>query len=319
VKITSNLNPLPIGVCAPVQLTLFDPATRDVPRNRQGSRVTIADVDMSVTTPNGTAVVGQQVDPFHWSVCGCQGGAPGTVATITASYPSQTLAAASQVPGVTFQQTATVVLGDSKAPFNAAGCPPPGASVLASPTGTVAPASKQPQPAATVTALASGTGPATAVVPAVSAPASAASAATAAVAPPTDAVGGARTVVPFTGTETGRFDLPANDAASNETPLFTRAGAWQVNGRCRRGLIQLYFQNTGTAPVDVDGTLSRVLSVPSGSKISLLDSYGGGFYFLQIISGDGTRMQVSTFTVSMSITSSKVAPRCLFQWSVLGN
>jgi hypothetical protein len=107
VTVTPRLNPLPIGNCSPIQITVVDPSTRDAPRNSRGFRVTIAHFDMTVA---GAAVVGQQVDANFWQVCACQGGVAGTPVTVTATYPAQSLDAATSIPGVAFQQTATLTL-----------------------------------------------------------------------------------------------------------------------------------------------------------------------------------------------------------------
>src|SRR6185436_8049435 len=108
-----------VGFCAAVHLTVFEGAGGEVPRNPTGFRVTMADFDMVV---NGASIVGWRIDPTHWQVCGCQGGSPGTVATITATYPAQALSTPSRVPGVAFQRTATFVLSEKKGPVNPPAC-----------------------------------------------------------------------------------------------------------------------------------------------------------------------------------------------------
>jgi hypothetical protein len=125
VTVTPTLNPLPIGFCAAVQLTLRD-ASRgtEPPRNPLGGRVTIADFDMTVTTPEGS-VAGQRVDADHWSACGCQSAVVGTVATVTATYPAQSLPAASRVPGVAFQTRSTFTLAAAKNASNPPACTMP--------------------------------------------------------------------------------------------------------------------------------------------------------------------------------------------------
>lgn len=122
VTVTPTLNPLPIGFCGAVQLTLVDPSTRDTPRNPRGARVTIADFDMTVTSPDGRSVAGHQVDASHWSACACSGASVGTVATITATYPARSIARDALVPGVAFQATATFGLGASKGSSNPPAC-----------------------------------------------------------------------------------------------------------------------------------------------------------------------------------------------------
>ncbi|MBK6598037.1 MAG: hypothetical protein IPG25_09190 [Proteobacteria bacterium] len=153
VVLTPTLNPLPVGMCGAVHLTLKDPVTQDVPRNPQGYRITMADFDMSVS--GGTAAAGRHIDASHYEACGCQGGAGGT-ATVTARYPAQSLPAASRAPGVSIQQSATFTLDPPKGTVN----PPPCLALAANPSppamtvvpiqGVSTPAPRQmPQPVAT--------------------------------------------------------------------------------------------------------------------------------------------------------------------------
>jgi hypothetical protein len=119
ITLTPTLSPLPIGLCGAVHLTVMDPVTKDVPRDPQGYRITMADFDLSVS---GTAVAGHQIDATHFETCGCQAGAVGTTATITAKYPAQYLPAPSRLPGVSIQKAATVTLGELKGPVNPQSC-----------------------------------------------------------------------------------------------------------------------------------------------------------------------------------------------------
>jgi hypothetical protein len=116
------MNPLPVGYCAAVQLSVLDAAGREPPRNPLGQRVTLADFDMEVASPNAGSVVGRYLDAYHWSVCGCQGAAPGTPATITASYPARTLSASARVPGASVQVSARFELAAPKGDVNPPGC-----------------------------------------------------------------------------------------------------------------------------------------------------------------------------------------------------
>jgi hypothetical protein len=111
VSVTPSLNPLPIGMCGAVRLRIFDPATRDVPRNPQGMLITLADFDLSV---DGVAIAGNQIDPYHYDVCGCPGGSPGSSGKVTATYPAQSLAANARVRGVQIAVEAPVVLAEPK-------------------------------------------------------------------------------------------------------------------------------------------------------------------------------------------------------------
>ena len=157
VTVTPTLNPLPVGFCGALHLTVFEGLTQEAPRNPLGFRVTLADFDIAVSTP-GQTVVARKIDVSHWETCACQGAGVGTVATVTASYPAQALAPASRVPGVTLQRSATVTLSAPKGKANPSGCVAPAPGTVASstpagaspPTGTVSPppAPAAPPPAA---------------------------------------------------------------------------------------------------------------------------------------------------------------------------
>lgn len=121
VTLKSTLNPLPIGMCAAIELTILDASGKDAPRNPRGARVTIADFDIAVTT-RGASAVAYQLDPYHWYACGCQGASPGTVGTVTATYPAQALERLSRVRGVAFQETATFVLAEARGRDNPRAC-----------------------------------------------------------------------------------------------------------------------------------------------------------------------------------------------------
>ncbi|MEP6690810.1 MAG: hypothetical protein ABJD07_06610 [Gemmatimonadaceae bacterium] len=139
VTLTQTMNPLPIGFCAAIHLTIFDAVGGDVPRNPLGYRVTMADFDIAVATPDGTAAVAQRIDASHWTACACQGAAPGTIATVSATYPAKSLAAASRVPGVSIQRATTFALSAPKGTSNPTQCSAP--PVVASANGAGTPAS----------------------------------------------------------------------------------------------------------------------------------------------------------------------------------
>jgi hypothetical protein len=122
VTVTPTMNPLPIGFCAAVRLTVLDSSRADTPRNALAQRVTLADFDMTVSSPDGKSVVGQQIDASHWSVCACQGATAGTAATITASYPARSLKESARIPGASVQATASFKLAARKGDVNAPGC-----------------------------------------------------------------------------------------------------------------------------------------------------------------------------------------------------
>lgn len=183
VTVTPGVNPLPIGSCSAVALTVFDPKIRDRPRDPRGTLISMADFDMTVTSPDGKSVVGQYLDQYHWSVCGCQGAAIGAVGTITAKYPGQLLTASNQVPHVTSETIVTFLLAKPAGAWNPPGCPaPPPAGVIVggipvtpkAQSAPVAPAPAPPPPPAPTTVTALSTTPTVPVI----APASASSAAT---------------------------------------------------------------------------------------------------------------------------------------------
>jgi len=136
VTVTPSMATLPMGFCTPVRITVFDPAIKDTPRNSKGTRVTIADFDLDVTTPNGTWAVGRPNGDHWWNACACQGAAVGTVGTVTATYPARNLAAASRIAGVAFQSVGTFTIAAPKGTDN-----PPGCLTSAGPTIAVAPRS----------------------------------------------------------------------------------------------------------------------------------------------------------------------------------
>ncbi|MCY7380636.1 MAG: hypothetical protein LH467_15015, partial [Gemmatimonadaceae bacterium] len=148
VTIAPTMDPLPLGFCGAVRLQLLDETGKDRPRNPAGQLIGMADFDMSVTSSDTRAVVGQYIDASHWSVCACHAGVAGAIATITASYPARHLAPASRVPGVAFQKQATLTLTRGAGQANPRGCdaPQPAAIVAAGVTagGTSVTASAAP-------------------------------------------------------------------------------------------------------------------------------------------------------------------------------
>ncbi|MDB4882918.1 MAG: hypothetical protein JWL95_1684 [Gemmatimonadetes bacterium] len=118
--LTPTMDPLPIGSCGAVWLSVKDSTGADAPRNAAGNRVTIADFDLSVASANPVAVAGAYNGASSWSVCGCQGAKAGSSATITARYPSPKLAPASRVRGMAFSKTVSFKLrrrmGNSEPP-----------------------------------------------------------------------------------------------------------------------------------------------------------------------------------------------------------
>jgi hypothetical protein len=175
VTVTPTMNPLPAGFCGAIHLLVTGPGG-DVPRNPQGARVTMADFDIAVTTPDGTSAVAQQIDASHWSACACQSASAGGTATVIATYPAAALPAAARVPGVTVQRTAPFVISAPKGTGNPAGCAAgPSPTFAASPPGTPAgipPAGTPPASAPPASAAPASAPPATSVGARVSTPAS---------------------------------------------------------------------------------------------------------------------------------------------------
>ena len=136
VTIAPPLAPVAIGSCNAVELRVFDPAIRGTPRDPTGTLISMADFDMTATSPDGKSLSGFYRDAYHWSVCGCQGATAGTVGTITAKYPGKLLTAKKTVAGVTSETTATFVLGKAvNLWWNPPGCPaPPTQASTAGPT-----------------------------------------------------------------------------------------------------------------------------------------------------------------------------------------
>lgn len=156
VVVTPSMNPLPVGMCGAVGVTVTDPATGEVPRGPDGYRITISDFDMTVAAAGGPTVVGRSIDVSHWVVCACQGAAVGSAATITATYPAKALSIRSRVSGVDFQATAPFTLARAKGTLNPSGCPTTLLTAVAvAPVTTVAPASAPVPPP--IAPIASGT------------------------------------------------------------------------------------------------------------------------------------------------------------------
>lgn len=137
VTVTPTLNPLPIGLCGAVQITVKDASGTDIPRSPLGARLSLADFDMTVTAPGANSVAGQQIDASHWSVCACTGATVGAVALVTAHYPSKLLPMAARVPSVTFNSTAKFVIAPAKG-ANPAACAAPAAKTAAKPAAATA-------------------------------------------------------------------------------------------------------------------------------------------------------------------------------------
>ena len=133
VRLVPRNLPFRDGQCAPISIELLDASGKDTPRAPNGWRVSMADFDMNVTTATGAAVVGQYSGASVWAACACPGVVPGTVATITATYPSRSINAGSRVPGVAFQSSISLPVA-----FAPPGTGNPSACASIPPTTTIA-------------------------------------------------------------------------------------------------------------------------------------------------------------------------------------
>ncbi|MDQ2765660.1 MAG: hypothetical protein M3Y30_00770, partial [Gemmatimonadota bacterium] len=100
VDIRPSANSVAIGNCQAVYIDLFDPRSKDIPRNPSGQRVSIADFDWTAT---GNAAVGKYDGPNAWRVCACPGAVIGSTVHVMATYPAAMLTDKAKVPGLAFQ------------------------------------------------------------------------------------------------------------------------------------------------------------------------------------------------------------------------
>lgn len=105
VTLAPQTAPLRAGTCTSVSLELLDAAGKEAPRTPRGRYVSMADFDMSASGSPARTIYGEYNTPNYWSVCSCKTARPGTVATITATYPSASIAAGQRVPGVAFKSS----------------------------------------------------------------------------------------------------------------------------------------------------------------------------------------------------------------------
>jgi hypothetical protein len=115
------MDPLPLGFCIAVSLSLFDPVKKDHPRNPQGMRVLLSDFDLAVDSPDG-AFIGRHNGPTAWFVCACQASTVGTRAVITATYPAVSLDPKARVKGVAFQVQSAITSAAPKGTDNPPEC-----------------------------------------------------------------------------------------------------------------------------------------------------------------------------------------------------
>ena len=170
VSLQPATNPLPIGSCGAVYLTVKDAIGKNAARNPKGQLVGLADFDLTVTATNGNDAVGKYDNANNFAVCACPSGTVGEVATVTATYPARSLKEEARVRGM----PATYTLSIPLAPARGGGTPPGCSATSAAPTtataltsqtpagaiaGTVAAPSAAPLPAQTRVPNASNTAP----------------------------------------------------------------------------------------------------------------------------------------------------------------
>lgn len=119
IRLTSN--PLPIGTCHTVSLTVYDPVTKGNARNASGGYVSAADFDMGVESEGNPAAVGKY-EGTAWSACACQSGTVGQRGIITATYPAKAINEGSRVAGVAFKSQVPFTFSEPQSKYNAAGC-----------------------------------------------------------------------------------------------------------------------------------------------------------------------------------------------------
>jgi hypothetical protein len=134
VSLTPTVNPLPIGSCGAVRLTVEDRAKKDHARNTAGSYVQTEHFDLEIDA--GGKAVGQYHGPNLFSVCACQGATIGAKGTVIATYPAKGLDEKKKTKGVAFQARAPFTIAKAVGGFNPEGCVPSTTTVTGTGTGT---------------------------------------------------------------------------------------------------------------------------------------------------------------------------------------
>jgi len=116
---------LAVGECSGVSLDLKDAAGKGWPRGPAGNLVSMGDFDFAVSAPAERAAVGTYDGPTSFTVCACPKAPAGVVATVTATYPSRTIASKARVPGVSFTTTTSVPIVAGASSGNPPGCDAP--------------------------------------------------------------------------------------------------------------------------------------------------------------------------------------------------
>jgi hypothetical protein len=119
VSLRPATNYVAIGQCLPLYIDLLDASGKDIPRNPNGGRVTIADFDW---TASGNAAVGKYDGPNWWGVCACPAAAVGSTIHVMATYPAASLPEKSKVPGLAFQSYIELPVTPAHGTNSPAGC-----------------------------------------------------------------------------------------------------------------------------------------------------------------------------------------------------
>jgi hypothetical protein len=163
VMLTSAAAPIPIAACYAVAFSVLTPNGKERARNPAGMLVQMEEFDLTVSGATATAAAGQYRGANFFSVCACQGAVVGSKGTVTARYPSASLAAKSRVPGMKIQVSAPFTIGAAQGASDPPECqelkaqaPAPAVASAGAPTAAPATA-PAPQPLTAVTTMTLGT------------------------------------------------------------------------------------------------------------------------------------------------------------------
>lgn len=118
---------LAVGECSAVSLVLKS-ANGESPRGPNGQLVSMADFDLSAGGSSERSVVGKYDGANYFAVCACPKALVGTVATVTATYPSKWIAPKVRIPGVAFTTTTSAPIVGGSSSGNPPGCDASGTS-----------------------------------------------------------------------------------------------------------------------------------------------------------------------------------------------
>src|SRR3979411_343794 len=122
VTMRPEMNPVPIGRCSDIALTIRDLDGKSTPQNGIRRSVTISEFDMRVESATPQAGVGRYAPASFFSACVCPAAKVGEQATVTATYPARSLDEKVRVPGVAFQSKILISFMPSQAKFNPPEC-----------------------------------------------------------------------------------------------------------------------------------------------------------------------------------------------------